>query len=303
MKFLVIGHSLEDQIEDVNQKVIVKPGGIFYTASALNHFKENSDEIFLCTAVERNNFNLFSPLYENINQKYFEFVEEIPKVFLKIYENKEREEYYKNITGVLKINYKDISSFDGIILNMLTGFDINLDQIKKIRENFKGLIYMDVHTLSRGVKKKIINGKEVFKRDFKKIINFNEWAENVDIIQANENELFTLSEENTEQKIVEEVLKTNLKCIIVTKGKLGSKIYFKNRGELNSIFISSLKINSRNKIGCGDVFGAVFFYTYFKSKDILKSLEIANTAGGIAASYYALDEIKNLRKDVLSRYN
>src|SRR5690606_27420280 len=115
--------------------------------------------------------------------KYFEFVEEIPKVFLKIYENKEREEYYKNITGVLKINYKDISSFDGIILNMLTGFDINLDQIKKIRENFKGLIYMDVHTLSRGVKKKIINGKEVFKRDFKKIINFNEWAENVDIIQ------------------------------------------------------------------------------------------------------------------------
>lgn len=302
MKFLIIGHSVEDQISSGKNQDI-KPGGIFYTASALNYLKENSDEIFLCTAVERNNLKLFSPLYENLDKKYFEFVDEIPKVILKIYENKEREEFYKNITCGLKINFEDISSFDGIILNMITGFDIDLDQMKKIRKNFKGLIYMDIHTFSRGIEKKIINGEKVFKRNFRNIPNFKEWAENIDIVQVNENELLTLSEESTELKIVEEVLKAGLKYIIITKGKLGSKIYFRNNEEINSMFKSSLKVETHNKIGCGDVFGAAFFYTYFKSKDISKSLETANAAGGIAASYYDLNEIKNLRKDVFARYN
>lgn len=302
MKFLIIGHSVEDQISSGKNQDI-KPGGIFYTASALNYLKENSDEIFLCTAVERNNLKLFSPLYENLDKKYFEFVDEIPKVILKIYENKEREEFYKNITCGLKINFEDISSFDGIILNMITGFDIDLDQMKKIRKNFKGLIYMDIHTFSRGIEKKIINDEKVFKRNFRNIPNFKEWAENIDIVQVNENELLTLSEESTELKIVEEVLKAGLKYIIITKGKLGSKIYFRNNEEINSMFKSSLKAETHNKIGCGDVFGAAFFYTYFKSKDISKSLETANVAGGIAASYYDLNEIKNLRKDVFARYN
>ena len=46
---------------------------------------------------------------------------------------------------------KDLNKFDGIFINMITGFDINQKQIEDVRKKFKGLIYFDVHTLSRGV--------------------------------------------------------------------------------------------------------------------------------------------------------
>jgi len=40
----------------------------------------------------------------------------------------------------------------------------------------------------------------------------------------------------------------------------------------------------KNKIGCGDIFGATFFYSYIGTHDIKQSLYIANKAGAYAAS-------------------
>jgi len=39
----------------------------------------------------------------------------------------------------------------------------------------------------------------------------------------------------------------------------------------------------KNKIGCWDVFGATFFYSYIGAHDIIQSLYIANKAGAYAA--------------------
>ncbi|MFA5804952.1 MAG: hypothetical protein WC879_09925, partial [Melioribacteraceae bacterium] len=49
-------------------------------------------------------------------------------------------------------------------------------------------------------------------------------------------------------------------------------------------FVNAIEINSANKIGCGDIFGAVFFYIYISTNDILVSLKAANKAGAVAAS-------------------
>jgi hypothetical protein len=53
----------------------------------------------------------------------------------------------------LDIPYKELSGFNGIMINMISGFDITLEQLKTIRKNFSGPVYMDVHTFSRGVDK------------------------------------------------------------------------------------------------------------------------------------------------------
>ena len=58
MKLLVIGNSVVDTI-DFNGEIKTKPGGIFYTVTALNNFKENQDKISLVTAVD--NFNPYYP--------------------------------------------------------------------------------------------------------------------------------------------------------------------------------------------------------------------------------------------------
>jgi hypothetical protein len=295
MKLLIIGHSVEDHFQKDGIDFI-KPGGIFYTTMALQNFKEPEDEIYLCTSISNRNYELFAKVYEKIPKDYFKYVEKIPKVFLTLHNFKERGETYESISQKLDVSTFGIENFDGIIINMITGFDIDLYQLKEIRKNYKGKIFFDVHTLSRGL-------DENLKREFRKIPNFKEWAELLNIIQVNENEIKTLSDKTSESEIAKEILNYGTEYIIVTKGAKGARIYSLFKNELISAFVSSIKIEEKNSIGCGDVFGAVFFYNYIKTKNAVSSLRIANTAAGCSCSYSDINDYGFLRKDVFSRYN
>jgi len=264
MKLLVIGHSVLDFIKsDKEQKI--NAGGIFYSISALNHLMTSDDEIFLCSQFDDETYNYFKPEFEEVNNKYLQKVDKIPRVHLNLEKNKERHETYENITNNLSLNFSDLNSFDGILINMITGFDITLDELKQIRNNYSGLIYIDVHTLSRGL-------KDDYRREFRLIPDFKDWAKCLDLIQVNQSELYTLSQKKNEIEIVEEIFSYGIKILCVTKGELGARVYYKNRNEIASYFIAATKINNPNIIGCGDVFGASFFYSYIRNKNVIDSL-------------------------------
>jgi hypothetical protein len=114
-------------------------------------------------------------MYNKINKNNIRWVDEIPKVHLIIHDSEERTECYENVSQNLEIDYNLLSSFDGILVNMITGFDITLEQLKNIRKHFKGLIYFDVHTLSRGY-------DESKTRGFRQLKLFP-WISSVDLIQ------------------------------------------------------------------------------------------------------------------------
>jgi hypothetical protein len=61
-----------------------------------------------------------------------------------------------------------------------------------------------VHTLSRGL-------DENMHRDFRLIPDFDKWAENIDIIQCNEHEIFTLSDQKMKMKLLKRCLNAELK--------------------------------------------------------------------------------------------
>ena len=295
MKMLVIGHTVEDHIS-LHGEDIIKPGGIFYTAIGLKNFIDNEDSVSLNTFVQKENYNLFAGVYNGLGKEYVKFVERIPKVYLTLHDFKERGETYESVSQNLDINLSNINSFDGILINMITGFDINLQQLKEIRQEYQGLIFMDVHTLSRGL-------DENLKRNFRPVPDVKEWLSCVDILQANESELKTISQKENETEAAGEILKSGVKIFALTNAEIGAKVYTLNNNEIISIFKSSLKIKNRNMIGCGDVFGAVFFYTYIKTGDLYKSLSIANAAAGYTASYENLNAFNSLKKDVFTRYN
>jgi pfkB family carbohydrate kinase len=295
MKLLVIGQSVEDHIHSANGEII-QPGGIYYTAAGLMSIKDEGDEICLCTSFEEKNYQLFSPVYEKLNRDNFQKVESIPKVHLNIYEQKERHEKYVNITETLKLDNIDFNLFDGILINMITGFDITISQLEEIRKNFHGVIYFDVHTFSRGV-------DENMNRNFRRIPGFNRWAKLLDLIQVNQYELKTVSSFGDEKEAAKEILNYGVKILIVTKGNLGARIYSYKNGELFSIYKSALKVNVKNKVGCGDVFGAVFCYSYIKNKDLINALNFANNAAGLTASYDSVNNLKKLKDDLFSGHS
>jgi sugar/nucleoside kinase (ribokinase family) len=192
-------------------------------------------------------------------------VEKIPRVHLNLQKDCERHEAYENITNNLSLDISELNSFDGILINMITGFDITLDQLIQIRNNYSGIIFIDIHTLSRGL-------NEDYKREFRLIPDFQKWAKCLDIIQVNQNELYTLSYKKIEMEIVEELFSYGVKILCVTKGEFGAKVYYNNQNEVASYFVAARKIINPNVIGCGDVFGASFFYSYIRNKNVLDSL-------------------------------
>ncbi len=267
MKLLVIGHSVVDFIKSDTEQLI-SAGGIFYTISAINRFKIVDDEIFLCSQFDDETYNYFKSEFEKVNNKFLQKVENIPRVHLNLQKDKERHEAYENITNNLSLSFSDLNNFDGILINMITGFDITLDQLMQIRKNYLGLIFIDIHTLSRGLDKD-------FKREFRLIPDFESWAKCLDIIQVNQHELYTLSFKKNEIGIVEEIFGFGVKIICVTKGDIGARVYYKNQNKIASYFIAARKISNPNIIGCGDVFGASFFYSYIRNKNAIDSLTCA----------------------------
>ena len=267
MKLLVVGHSVLDFIKsDKEQKI--SAGGIFYSISALNHLTSSDDEIYLCSQYDDETYNHFKSEFEKVNKKYFQKVEKIPRVHLNLQIGRERHEAYENITNNLELDISEFKSFDGILINMITGFDITRDQLTQIRNNYSGIIFIDIHTLSRGL-------NEDFKREFRVIPEFQGWAKCLDIIQVNQSELYTLSHKKREMEIVEELFSLGVKIICITKGDLGARVYYKNQDEIASYFVAAKKINNPNVIGCGDVFGASFFYSYIRNKNVIDSLTYA----------------------------
>ena len=289
MNFLIIGHSVVDKIYN-GSRLQNKPGGIFYTAVSLKSFLEKSDKLFLCTTVDEYNYNLFSFLYDKIERDYVKFVDQIPVVNLRLKIGEEREEIYENITENIDIYYSNFNYFDGILINMITGFDISLNQIQQLRENYNGPIYFDVHTLSRGL-------DENMKRNFRPVPEFDKWAKCIDILQTNEYEIKTLSNKKNELDIIEELLNYGIQQVIITKAERGSDLYLIEKGKINSIKSSTLQIESVNNVGCGDVFGAVYFYYYIKNKSVSDALLIANLAAGVSTKYSEAEDFINLKED------
>lgn len=295
MKLLLIGHSVADIINKDDKKII-QPGGIFYTASAIKELSTENDSIFLCTQIDDKYYNLFEPAYRSFDLLFTEKVNSIPMVELTVSGHYERKEHYKNLSNKLSIDYSILKEFDGILINMITGFDIDLSQLKQIRKSTAAVIYLDVHTLSRGL-------DENMHRDFRLIPDFNKWADNIDIIQCNEHEIFTLSQNQNEDEIIKEMFECGVKIVCLTKGESGVRVYYRNKSEIASYFRPVKKVSHNNKVGCGDVFGAAFFYGYISSGDIFKAAESASSSAEFIASINNLSEFRNLKQNAIERFS
>ncbi|MCX7798431.1 MAG: carbohydrate kinase family protein [Melioribacter sp.] len=284
MNILLIGHSIVDHIEK-NGDQITKAGGIFYSTVGMLLIKNRNDKIYLLTALSKNNYYLFEKIYSKVCLDYVTETDNMPEVYLKDYHDRERDEFYKNISSPLSLEkIEDLSKFDGILINMITGFDITIEQLKFIRNNFNGKIYFDVHTLSRGIDQNM-------KREFRQIKDIENWLSNIDILQCNQNELMTIFDYDNENERINRILSYSANILVLTKGSNGAELYYKENNKVKNYVVPAERVEVKNRIGCGDIFGAVFFYSYLRSKNLVESLNEANKFASLAVSKNILDEL------------
>ena len=82
------------------------------------------------------------------------------------------------------------------------------------------------------------------------------------------------------------------KYLIKTMGDKGTRVYMKNGEEIRSLFISAYKIKEGTTVGCGDIFGSVFFYNYIKGENLKNIISKSNKSAAFAASCNNVNEMK-----------
>lgn len=277
MNLLLIGHSIIDHI-DGERGTNPKPGGIFYSTLGVLSLAKNDDKIFLLTSLNENSYGLFEKVYNQVDISYSNRNKDMPEVILKVSGSSEREEIYKNISTALDITKLEKSiNFDGILINMITGFDINVDQLAWIRKKFNCPIYLDVHTLARGL-------DENMKRNFRPIPDAEKWLNCIDIIQCNEMELKSIVPNSTVEEAAKIIFTQNVDILVITKAEKGAEVFLKEKNFFSRISVKKENVIAKNKVGCGDFFGAAFFYNYIATRDVKSSLNLANKAGSVAAA-------------------
>ncbi len=291
MKILLIGHSVLDRIE-TREGTATKPGGLFYSAVTMANLKSAEDEIYLLTSYDNHFYNFFEPIYGKLNINFSNLTDKIPVVHLKIYDDKERDEIYENFTSKLKINDGiDFTIFDGILINMITGNDISVEDLEKIRKSFRGKIYFDIHSLSRTT-------EDGNRKVFRKIPEAEKWLTHIDILQCNDLEATTIIASDNLFETARYVLERGPEYFIVTLKDKGVRLFSVENNELESVFIAAHKFNGINKVGCGDTFGASFFYSYIRTGNIYYSLKFANLAAGLSTTYYKPEDFGKLKNDI-----
>lgn len=287
---LVIGHSVLDKIIH-NGTLIEKPGGIYHAINTFTHLPKFQQNVFLATQISRDSYKYFNEVYKNVNMEYCEWVNEIPTVTLNLFDDKERNERYSMILESISFptNF-NFSTFDLILINMVSGLDVAHKDIYKIKKNCNCEIYFDVHTLSRGLDN---DGNRVFR----KIPEVEKWLKNIDILQMNKNEMLTLWNIPSEKDNINRLFELGVRKVIITKGSKGATLY----DNMQRYHFSPIEVAATNFVGCGDSFGAAFCYDYSINKDLFSASKFANLVAGIITSYNSTERFNNLGEDIANR--
>ncbi len=275
MKFFLVGHSVVDEIirKDGSRQNKLKPGGLWHTVNGILPLLDKDDQIYPVTMVSEESMSVYGRNYESVNQRYFFRQNQVPKVTLTLLNDQERLEEYTNLQEKLPVEKIPFGEADGILINMITGFDISADNLRQIRGKTRGVIYMDIHSLARGV-------AEGYSRPLVRMKNPEEWLSQVDVVQSNEAESSMIFDENDEQKLASLVLGCGPELFVITKGSRGARAYYRHRGETASAYVKGKPVSVITEVGCGDVFGATFFYYYCKIRDVTICLERAVSQSG-----------------------
>lgn len=101
-------------------------------------------------------------------------------------------------------------------------------------------------------------------------------------------EMFGLDLFSSIQDLKEAIIKSNFKQMVITLGEKGSLVY------INQSFtmVPSMKVQSINTTGAGDIYNAGLVYALSAGKDLITACQYATVAAGLSVSKeYVLDSI------------
>lgn len=193
-----------------------------------------------------------------------------------------------------------LSDLDALYINLISGFELDLETLQLIRAHFRGPIYLDLHSLLLGIQP---DGTR-FPRP---IQNPAAWFACADLLQVNEQEMSMMAPDP--MALAAAAMQAGVQSLLVTLGKRGvvyvvapgfdrlDDLRRSNQlrtGAVRTALVPAEQVDtSGDPTGCGDVFGATYFSRLLTGDTFAVALRAAihaasrnvvfRGAGGLAA--------------------
>jgi len=163
-----------------------------------------------------------------------------------------------------------LRNLDALYVNLISGFELELETAQLLRQHYRGPIYCDLHSLVLAVQP---NGL----RTLQPLPNVGAWCRCFDLIQVNEDEMRMMAPDPL--ALAATALAQGVRCLTVTLGKRGVA-YFADAsfdrlgtpstahhlgaatGPIRTELVPPVPTRTHSggdPTGCGDVWGATYF--------------------------------------------
>lgn len=185
-----------------------------------------------------------------------------------------------------------LAGLDALYVNLISGFELDLETARLLRQHFPGPIYCDLHSLVLAVQPDGL-------RTLRPLPEVEEWCRCFDFVQVNEDELAMMASDPMALAAV--AIGAGVHCLVVTLGSRGV-VYFGAPGFDRLADIPPLEARARagsiaarfgairtaripaapprtdgpgDPTGCGDVFGATHFSRLVAGDNLVTALAAA----------------------------
>jgi sugar/nucleoside kinase (ribokinase family) len=160
-----------------------------------------------------------------------------------------------------------IENLDALYVNMISGFELDLETAQLLRQHYRGPIYCDLHSLVLAVQPSGL-------RTPRPLADVAAWCRCVDLLQVNEDELAMMAPDP--MALAATAFSCGVRNLVVTLGRRGV-VYFAapgfdrlddlrrpvglggDRGPVRSALVPPEQVREGDPTGCGDVWGATYF--------------------------------------------
>jgi hypothetical protein len=193
-----------------------------------------------------------------------------------------------------------LRDLDALYINLISGFELELETLQLIRRHFQGPIYLDLHSLLLGIQP---DGT----RFLQTLADPAAWCACADLLQVNEQEMSMMAPDP--MALAATAMRAGVQSLLVTLGKRGVVYVLApgfdrledlrrpdhlRTGAVRTALVPAERVNSPgDPTGCGDVFGATYFSRLLTGDTFAVALSAAiraasrnvmfRGAGGLAA--------------------
>ncbi|HEX5831082.1 MAG TPA: carbohydrate kinase family protein [Gemmatimonadaceae bacterium] len=179
-----------------------------------------------------------------------------------------------------------LAGLDALYVNLISGFELDLETAQLLRQHFRGPIYCDLHSLVLAVQPDGL-------RTPRPLPNVAEWCRCFDVVQVNEDELALMAPDA--MALAATAMAAGVRCLAVTLGPRGAA-YFAAPGferlwdpwppparqALAPVRTALVPVVAApaggDPTGCGDVWGATYYSRLLAGDNFADAMRAANRA-------------------------